>query len=125
MASFGRFSGWRTQTLLLMLVVAMQTPVAAGSGNWQVIGVGNGTCGQYWLKSTEPEKREVFAWMAGYASSENWDLARNNKDEYRLEFLTEDYLRHRIDAHCSKKKNYGESMHGILTLILRELPKES
>lgn len=121
-------NGLRTIRRMMMAVplIALSSYSIARvpSGNWQVVGPGNATC-NYWLKAKEVEKREILAWMAGYASAENLDLARNAKAEYRLELLTYDYMRHEIDKYCFNRKNSSESMLGVLSGILMRFPKET
>jgi len=88
-----------------------------------VVGAGNATCA-HWSAGTPGQQKEILSWMTGFASAVNLNRASENAPEYRLEYLTYDYLRHQIDGACAIADK-PQSMSGILFGVLSKLPVNS
>lgn len=104
--------------------LALSFSAAAYPGDWVVVGAGNATC-THWNAGRKEQQTEVLSWMAGFSSAVNLDRASEGKPEYRLEYLTYDYLRAEVNAVCSDTKNKGQSMSSILFTVLQKLPVQS
>lgn len=107
----------------LFIVLTLVFVVPATTGEWMMVGAGNATCA-HWSTGTPGQKIEILSWMAGFASAENLDRTSENAPEYRLEYLTYDYLRHQIDSACATAGK-PQSMSGILFGVLQKLPVNS
>ena len=107
------------KVLAVVAATIFATPVL--SADWAVIGAGNATCAQ-WKQDDRMQQAEIISWMAGFASSENLTRASEGRPEFRIEFLTPDYLRNRISETCSSESSNSQSMISIMFAVLINLP---
>lgn len=104
----------------LVIIGLLFTP-AVGVAEWVTIGAGNATC-EHWNRANANQETEILSWMAGFVSAENLGRASKGQQEFRLELLTYDYLRHQIDDTCSSSMNRNKRMLHILMKTLIEFP---
>jgi hypothetical protein len=107
---------------IAVVLIAMRWVPCEGANEWDVVGAGNATCTN-WQRMNPSQRQEVLSWMAGFSSATSLELAAAGQPEYRLEFLTYEYLARFTDKHCSNADKGSGSMLNVLMEILKQLPR--